>query len=184
VSPVRPMMIRRFISAVAAMSALAAAPACAIDGMSLELGSGDAVNMGRIGVQWDWKKRWFQMGGWHLGGYFDLAAGYWHRDDTRPGEHDSLFDLGFTPVFRIQPDSLNGPYIEAGIGFHFLSHSSIGDRRMSTQFQFGDHLGAGYRFGAKGSYDLGYRFQHLSNASIKRPNPGINFHQIRLQYNF
>jgi len=177
------MMIRRFISALLAMSALAAAPAHAIDGMSLELGSGDATNMGRVGVQWDWKKRWFQMGGWHLGGYFDLAAGYWHRDDTRPGEHDDLFDLGFTPVFRIQPNTLNGPYIEAGIGVHLLSHTSIGDRRMSTAFQFGDHLGAGYRFGASG-LDIGYRFQHLSNASIKRPNPGINFHQIRLQYNF
>ena len=53
---------------------------------------------------------------------------------------------------------------------------------MSTAFQFGNHIGVGYRFGAKGSYDLGYRFQHLSNASIKRPNAGINFNQVRLQY--
>ena len=33
-------------------------------------------------------------------------------------------------------------------------------------------------------YDLGYRFQHLSNADIKKPNDGINFNQIRFSYHF
>jgi len=178
------MILRRIARIALTLCALAAAPAHAIDGVSVEIGSGDAVDMARVGVQWDWKKRWFQGANWHLGGYWDVAAGYWHRGDVRAGEHGEIVDLGITPVFRIQPNGLVGPYLEAAIGFHLLSHSSIGDRRMSTAFQFGDHLGVGYRFGARGSYDLGYRYQHLSNASIKRPNPGINFHQIRLQYNF
>lgn len=51
-------------------------------------------------------------------------------------------------------------------------------------FQFGDHLGLAYRFGEKGALDASYRFQHLSNAGIKEPNNGIDFHQIRLQYHF
>jgi hypothetical protein len=55
---------------------------------------------------------------------------------------------------------------------------------MSTAFQFGSHIGLGYRFGAKRSYEIGYRFQHISNAGIKKPNPGINFHQVRVQYHF
>jgi len=45
-------------------------------------------------------------------------------------------------------------------------------------------VGIGAQFGAKQQYQAGYRFQHLSNASIKKPNPGINFNQIYLQYNF
>jgi hypothetical protein len=65
-----------------------------------------------------------------------------------------------------------------------MSETTIGDKRMSTKVQFGDHLGAGYRFGVKGAWDLSYRFQHLSNAGIKKPNDGINFNQIRLQYHF
>jgi len=65
-----------------------------------------------------------------------------------------------------------------------ISNSSIGDTRMSTAFQFGSHIGFGYRFGVTNSFDIGYRFQHLSNAGIKHPNSGINFHQIRLQHNF
>ncbi len=178
------MILRRIACIVFPLSALGAAPAHAIDGVSVEIGGGNAVDMARVGVQWGWKKRWFQGANWHLGGYWDVAVGYWHRGNVRAGEHDEIVDFGITPVFRIQRNALVGPYLEAAIGFHLLSHSSIGDRRMSTAFQFGDHIGAGYRFGARGSYDLGYRYQHLSNASIKRPNPGINFHQIRLQYNF
>lgn len=177
-------MIRRIVVAACASLALIAPAAHAIDGFAVEAGGGDDVDMGRIAVQWDWNQRWFQGADWHLGGYWDLAAGYWRRGDVRPGEHEDLFDLGLTPVFRIQPNGLAGPYVEAAVGFHLLSHSSIGDRRMSTAFQFGDHIGVGYRFGARGAYDVGYRFQHLSNASIKRPNPGINFHQVRLQYRF
>ena len=34
------------------------------------------------------------------------------------------------------------------------------------------------------NYQAGYRFQHLSNGGIKEPNPGINFSQLYLQYNF
>ena len=185
------MIFRRYTRVLLALTAFSSAPAYALDGMSLEIGNGDHVDMARVGVQWEWKKRWFQGSNWHLGGYWDIAAGYWHHRNAGPDEHEDLFDIGVTPVFRVQRNNLTGPYLEAGIGMHLLSHSSIGDRRMSTAFKFGDHLGVGFRFGAKGgwfgakgSYDLGYRFQHLSNGSIKRPNPGINFHQIRLQYNF
>ena len=45
-------------------------------------------------------------------------------------------------------------------------------------------LRLGYRFGAKGAFDLSYRYQHLSNGGIKHPNNGVNFNQIRLQYHF
>ena len=84
----------------------------------------------------------------------------------------------------MQPNGLAGPYLEAGIGVHLLSHTSIGDKRISTAFQFGDHLGVGYRFGAKGSYDLGYRFQHLSNGEHQAAEPRHQFPSVRLQYHF
>ncbi|MBI4195466.1 MAG: acyloxyacyl hydrolase [Betaproteobacteria bacterium] len=161
----------------------AGAPAGAIDGISVEAGSGDGTDMGRIGVQRDWKTRWFQGQNWHLGGYWDLAVGYWHRS-APPGFNDDITEIGLTPVFRLQQNDLRGPYLEGAIGFHLLSRTSLGDKRFSTQFQFGDHLGLGVRFGPGGRYDFGYRFQHLSNAGIKKPNNGIEFHQIRFQYRF
>lgn len=158
-------------------------PAHAVSGVSLEGGRGDGTDMGRIGVQWDWNKRWFQGRNWHLGGYWDLALGHWRRSSP-PGFNEDITEIGLTPVFRLQQNDRKGLYFEGAIGFHLLSKTSLGDKRFSTKFQFGDHLGAGFRFGARGEFDLGYRFQHLSNGGIKRPNNGIDFHQIRFQYNF
>ena len=169
---------------VAAWMLLSAPRAMAVDGMAVEAGGGDGTDMARIAVQWEWNKRWFQGANWHVGGYWDLGLGYWRRDDARAGENEEILELGLTPVLRLQRNDLAGPYLEAGIGAHLLSKTSIGDKRLSTQFQFGDHIGLGYRFGAKGAWELGYRYQHLSNASIKKPNDGINFHQVRVQYRF
>ena len=169
-----------------ALLLFATAPAQAVDGMAIVYGDGDGsdnVDMFRIAAQWDWDQRWFDNGGCYLSGYWELDAGYW---DGQGGLNDSLADIGFTPVFRFQSNASSGiqPYVEGGIGAHLLSESQINSKDMSTSFQFGDHIGAGLRFGNKLEWDLGYRYQHFSNAGIKKPNPGINFHQIRLGYHF
>jgi len=169
---------------VAGLLALASGRALAVDGVAVELGNGDGTDMGRVAVQWDWGKRWFQSENWHLGGYWDLGLGYWKHDNVRPGQNDNITEIGLTPVFRFQQNDLQGLYAEIAVGAHFLSQTSLGDKRFSTSFQFGDHVGVGYRFGAKGAFDLSYRYQHLSNGSIKEPNSGINFNQVRLQYHF
>ncbi len=169
---------------VAGLLALAGGPAHAVHGIAVEAGQGDGADMGRVAIQWNWSKRWWQGQDWQLGGYWDLGLGYWHRDDVRPGQNDEIAEIGLTPVFRLQRNDLQGPYAELGIGAHVLSKTSLGDKRFSTLFQFGDHLGVGYRFGPKGAFDLSYRYQHLSNGGIKKPNNGINFNQIRLQYHF
>jgi lipid A 3-O-deacylase len=175
---------RTIAAALTAMTfGLGCVPASAADGMAIEAGSGDSADMGRVAIQWNWQRRWFERPDWHLGGYWDLGLGYW-RQDVLPGQNGSITEVGLTPVLRLQRNDLRGPYLEAGIGLHYLSKTRMGDKRLSTRFQFGDHIGAGYRFGARRAWDLGYRYQHLSNADIKRPNNGINFHQIRLQYHF
>lgn len=170
----------------------AASAAHAVDSVSVEIGRSDSsnsdVDMGRVGVQWKWGKRWAVGSNWHIGGYWDLSLGHWDNN-TIPAlrEGSSVTDLGFTPTFRLQSNdpSGTGPYLEAAIGFHLLSRTSVSSqRRFGSAFQFGDHIGAGFRFGPRGAYDLSYRYQHLSNGGIKKPNQGINFHQVRLQYHF
>ena len=157
---------------------LAAGPAAAVDGISLELGQGDGARMGRVGLQWEMKKQWLKGEQWHVGGFWDLSLARWTRDNL-PGQNDSLTEIGLTPSLRLQQNSGTGLYAEAGIGFHLLSRTSLGSKRFGMPFQFGNHLGLGYRFGTKGALDLGLRYQHLSNASIKQPNNGINFTQAR-----
>jgi lipid A 3-O-deacylase len=161
-------------------------------GISFEYGESDSanadVNLYRVGLQWDWKKQWLNTGNWSLGGYWYLGLGYWDfRTVAALRTNDNITDIGFTPVFRFQQNNPRGlsPYVEAGVGIHFLSATSVSTQRsFGSSFQFGDHIGAGLRLGDKGQFDVGYRYQHLSNAGIKQPNQGINFHQVRLQYNF
>lgn len=172
----------KFVGAI--LLVCAALPAHAVDSMSLELGTGNNTDMGRVGVQWNWNKKWPLGNTWVVSGYWDASFGYWRGDRDVSGAQD-IYDIGFTPVFRLSGNKPAGWYAEAGIGAHLLSETRINNRRQfSTAFQFGDHIGIGYRFGARGEYDLGYRFQHLSNADIKKPNNGIDFNQIRFAYHF
>lgn len=171
-------------AALVACAALASSAAAAVDGVAVEIGRGDGTDMARIALQSDWQKQWLRTGGWHVGGYWDFGIGQWHRRSVRAGENGDITEIGITPVFRFQQNDRRGAYVEAGIGAHFLSRTAIGDKRFSASFQFGNHVGVGYRFGARGAYDVSYRFQHLSNAGLKHPNNGINFNQLRLQYHF
>jgi lipid A 3-O-deacylase len=164
--------------------ALLAAPAAAVDGIAVELGSGEGADMGRVALQWRMKKRWLRDSKSHLGGYWDVALGSWNYGAPGPGQNDEVVDIGVTPVLRYQRNSGAGLYVEGGIGAHLLSHSQLGDRRFSTLVQFGTHVGIGIRFGDKGRFDVSYRHQHLSNGGIKEPNNGIDFDQIRVRYHF
>jgi lipid A 3-O-deacylase len=172
-------MIRKTALAAALAFAL---PALAIDSVSLETGRGDeGTELLRAGAQWNWQKRWFTERSWTLGAYWDVQVGRW------TGTTDDLWDFSVTPVFRLERARRANyfPYAEAAIGFHLLSDIRVSpQRRFSTNFQYGDHLGVGVRYGERFRYDLGVRLQHLSNGGLRRPNPGINFWQLRLQYHF
>ena len=180
-------MIRK--TAVAAALGLAAiSNARAFDGAALDLGVGNEdTELLRAGLQWNWKKRWFTERSWTLGAYWDLQVGRW-SGPIRPGKPDeTVWDIGITPVFRLERAERTRviPYFEAGIGFHMLSDLRVSSGRIfSTHFQYGDHLGVGVRFGDNHRYDGSLRLQHLSNGGLARPNPGINFIQLRLAYHF
>lgn len=156
-----------------------------IDSASFELGSGAKVRMGRLAVQKNWDARWFASNGRHLGGYWDLSAAWWRGSAYRnvPGQHQNLAVVGITPVARYQRDDKLGWYAEAGIGANLFSELyNNDDNRLSTAFQFGDHVGIGYVTPAK--WDFGLKFQHYSNASIKRPNSGANLLIVSARYQF
>lgn len=167
-------MIRK-IGALAAAGALffLAAAAHAVDGIALEAGHGDdSTALLRLSFTDSWRKRAPATREWRLAGYWEFSAGVWENKD------ESIADIGFTPVFRIER---NAAYLEAAIGVHLVSTHISAHRTFSTAFQFGDHLGAGFRFGPHDRYDFGVRVQHISNGGVSSPNPGINFFLVRLQ---
>ena len=149
-----------------------------VDGVSVEVGRGnDRTNAIRVATQWNWRKQHALDERWRLHGYWEASAGAWESDD------DSSADFALTPVFRFERHGRQRvPYLEAAIGFHILSRHISRERQFSTNFQFGDHIAAGLRFGPRARYDVGVRLQHLSNGGIRHPNPGINFVLLRFQY--
>jgi len=155
------------------------------DSVSAEVGTGTRTKMVRLGAQWGWTSQWWRSNGTHIGGYWDLSIAHWRgtRFQNVPGQTQHINTLGITPVFRLQNDSLRGLYAEAGIGAHILSalYDNNG-KRLSTRFQFGDHIGVGYVF-ADG-LDLALKIQHFSNGGIKKPNNGVNFAIVRVSYPF
>jgi lipid A 3-O-deacylase len=147
------------------------ASAHALDGLSFEYGRGTrGVDEWRMAAQWRQNPKWLDDTLMHL--YWDATYGTWQSNTG------TLQDVGLTPTFRYGHE--HGGYFDFGIGFHVLSETRISEQiEFSTKFQFGDHFGIGYRFNR---YDMSVRLQHLSNAGIKNPNPGINFLQLRFQY--
>jgi len=164
-------------------------PAAAVDGIALQGGvgagasSGSGMEMVRAALQWDWQRRWLEGKNWHVGGFWQADAGYWRRN-ALPGENGDLFEIGFTPVFRLQQNSLKGTYLQGGIGLAYLSRTSLGNKLYGSHLQFASQIGVGYRFEANQGFDAGFIYQHVSNAGLKQPNEGANFYELSLQYHF
>ncbi|MGN6319796.1 acyloxyacyl hydrolase [Trinickia sp.] len=137
-----------------------------------------------LGFVWDPGLNWWEIGGWHFSLIGEAHLAYWHANEG--AFHNDVYELGVTPMVRFIKDTgAIRPYIEAGAGVRVLSHPTITDTyTLSTAFQFSETVGIGAQFGAHQQYQAGARFQHVSNAGIKEPNPGINFTQLYLQYNF
>jgi lipid A 3-O-deacylase len=138
-----------------------------------------------VGIVWDPNLTWWEIGGFHFTLLGEGHVAYWHTTESN-SVHPNVWEFGVTPVLRfVKSSGWFRPFIEAGVGVRLITHPRITeDYTLSTGFQFADMVGVGAIFGAKQNYQAGFRFQHLSNASIKEPNPGINFEEIYLQYNF
>ena len=170
------------VAALFGVSSLASA-----DQFGIQIAGGVADHHVRkldLGFVWDPNLTWWEIGGWHFALLGEAHAAWWHTDEGNV--HDNIGEFGVTPVVRfIKSSGAIRPFIEAGVGVRILTHPRISsDYTLSTAFQFADMVGVGAQFGSHQQYQFGYRFQHVSNASIKEPNPGINFQQIYVQYNF
>ena len=147
------------------------------------VGAGNHVNLagveaqvpsgygGALTDQWSWSLRWAG----------DVAY-WWARNHGDSGP--SLWEMGLTPVVELRRAPASGVslYVEGGIGIHLLSHTRIDERELSTAFQFGEFAGTGVNFGDHGEYGVGVRIQHISNGSIKEPNYGATFVEVRISY--
>lgn len=173
-------MLLTKISALLAL--LVSIPAFAgIHSAALEVGGGAKVQMVRASVQKAWGGPMWQSNGTHIAAHWDFSLAQWRGNSYQnvPGEHQNITVIGATPTFRFQRDSARGFYLEGAIGYHLLSELyDNDDNKLSTAFQFGDHVGVGYVF--NNGWDATVKIQHFSNGGVKRPNSGVNFLVLRV----
>jgi hypothetical protein len=72
--------------------------------------------------------------------------------------------------------------LEGGVSPTGLSRNAFGSKDFGTECQFTSHVGLNWDFAPH--WRLGYRFQHMSNADLASPNPGLNLHVFALSYIF
>ena len=144
-----------------------------------------ATTAADLGAAWTW--RWTQPLGAYgmLAGQTEATIGHWWIRRERAGESGSATRLGITPILRWQRQGGAGPFLEAGIGLNLIAPVyATADKRFSTVFNFGDHIGIGWRTAGATPWEWSLRVQHFSNGSIRKPNPGENFVQLRLAIGF
>ena len=72
--------------------------------------------------------------------------------------------------------------ILANAGIALVSEDDFGDQAIGSPLQFGLYAGMSYHLGR--GVRLSYRYRHLSNAGLFRPNPGLEMHFLGLSYHF
>src|SRR5262249_55045181 len=128
----------------------------------LALGS---VRFGRMFGGLEAENRWYR-------GNAELIGELWGGVQYR-SRHRSLF--GFTPLIRYNfaTGSPWVPFVNGGVG---VAYTNIGEPDLSNGFQFNVQVGAGahYFFRDDTALTFQYRWFHLSNAGLNKPNTGLN----------
>jgi lipid A 3-O-deacylase len=175
-------------ASVAALAFFLSSSAHAIDlrpdGVGLQAGpASHGASAVSAGVIWEWSARKERRA--LFTGQTELILSHW-RAHAMGGGSQTLQQVTLLPVLRMELDRGRSPwYLEAGIGASWLSRAYVTpEKEFSTRWNFYDVLGGGYRFGARGEHEVGLRYLHVSNAGIKKPNPGEDFLLLRYARRF
>ena len=153
--------------------------------LATESGRPDNLDLYQLTYTWYWRAPLIERPGWRMKGAWQVNASVWKADSSYP--NDVLYNVGITPFLRFEPNARVGgatPYVEFGLGPQLISQTAIANRNKSTLLQFGGNYGVGVAFGSKDEYRLGYRFLHVSNAGIKKPNAAVDFYGVVLELRY
>lgn len=127
--------------------------------------------------------------------YWEAFGGQWRGPD-RNTQEKSYSQIGALITARLRfgngsgnDNGLGGGanpwFLDGGFGLAYMDglYEKPG-RVFSTRWNFLTRVGLGRSFGARGEHELSLNVQHLSNAGVKKPNPGEDFVQLRYGYRF
>lgn len=137
-----------------------------------------------VGTTVPWKQWSAPWAGGALRGHWDLYLGQWAADGATGRTHSTV--LGAGAALQWRPAQGHSPwFIEAGTGLNYAKPRFItATKEMGTRLNFASHLAVGYQHGAQQEHEWQLRIQHSSNGSLKKPNPGQNFLQLRYARHF
>lgn len=99
---------------------------------------------------------------------------------------DTVYGAGLAPVnlrWNFIGKGPVSPYLEINGGV-LLTSSEVPPGTSKINFASGATLGANFFRRAHRSVAVSARFQHISNAGLESPNPGINTVQFSLEYHW
>ncbi len=141
------------------------------------LGLSDGAQVSHVDAFADWRLPWSWT--WESGlGLQTYAASSlgWLGD----GDEDAVTgSLG--PCLRLTHAALPVAIV-GGSSPTFIGRNRFGARNMGSAFQFTSHIGVAWAVAPR--FELGYRFQHMSNAGIDDDNPGLNSHLVTFAWRF
>ncbi|MCX7865854.1 acyloxyacyl hydrolase [Limisphaera sp. VF-2] len=141
----------------------------AINQRGRDMGAGEAFAWWRL--PWAWT-----LGsGWQVESHLTAGLGWLGGRGATAGS----FRTG--PAFSLRPPG--APFwIELGISPTVLTRHTFGGLDLGIGFQFTSY--AGMNWDISRHWGLGYRFEHMSNASLSSSNPGLNSHTFTVYYRF
>lgn len=182
------MKTKRSRLLTAALLATALQGAHALDltphAVALQAGIGKGgTDMAGVALQWNWDFERLRRA--EVTAHTELMLNRW-RYDAVGGGSSELTQVALVPTLRMQLARGRSPwFVEVGVGASWMDRLLVTpDKRFSTRWNFYDLAGVGYCFGDRRQQELGLRWAHVSNAGIRKPNPGQDFLQLRYVVHF
>lgn len=147
-------------------------------------GGEDQVGVVSAGLLWPWQWR-TTLAGAEVTAQTELFFSNWRARQVGGGRQN-VVQVGLVPLFRLRPSGGQSPwFFEAGIGLSVTDKRFVTpDKTFSTRWNFSDNLAVGRNFGAQGEHEVSLRWQHSSNAGVKKPNPGLDLLMVRYATRF
>jgi len=140
-----------------------------------------------VGLRWNspwpaghWGPRW--------SGALDVTVSVWSAPIMLGGtDREHTTHWAVVPTVRRQLGQAHSPWFaEAGLGLSLHHHRyRVEGLVQSSRWNFQEVVALGRRLGeGAGSSEVSLRLSHLSNAGLRRPNPGETWWAVRWSHSF
>jgi hypothetical protein len=138
-------------------------------------GAAEDFHQAEVCAKWTLPWGWDLDSVWRLQTKLDTSVG-WIGDR---GVNAAIATAGPTLCLARQRLPLS---FELGVSPTVLTRSAFPSKDLGFPFQFTSYAGLNLDLGSH--IRLTYRIQHMSNADIAKPNPGLNLHMLGVSYLF